>query len=127
MKHLEHFAFLDDEHGAGRNRRSSSHADRLTCQAAFAKEIARCQNRDNRFFAYFINDGELYPAFLQVHYTLGGVALRVNDLSPLKLLYLSRHAGGVEESLRAEGALFTRSDFGFLVNGNCDSFHKIHH
>ncbi len=64
MKHLEHFTLLDDEHSAGRNRLSRSHANGLTCQAAFTKEISWSQNGDNRLFACFINDGELYPAFL---------------------------------------------------------------
>ena len=62
MKHLEHFTLLNVEHCARCNRGSRPHANGLTCQTAFTKEVARFQNGDDRLFADFINDGEFYTA-----------------------------------------------------------------
>jgi len=64
VKYLEHFTLLNNEHGARGNRGSRLHANRLARQTAFAKEVARSQNGDDRLFAAFTNHGELHPAFL---------------------------------------------------------------
>ena len=64
VQQLEHFALLNDEHGGRSNRRSCPHANGLSCQTAFTKEVARSQNGDDRLFTNFINDGELHTATL---------------------------------------------------------------
>jgi hypothetical protein len=49
VQHLEHFTLLNDEHSARRNRGSGPDANGLACQAAFTKEVARCQNGDDHW------------------------------------------------------------------------------
>jgi len=92
VKHLEHFTLLNDEHSAVRNRGCRPHANGLTCQTAFTKEVTRSQNGDDRLFADFIDDAELHTAFLYVHYALSGITLGVDELRLLKLFNFSRHA-----------------------------------
>src|SRR2546430_13655911 len=81
-----------DEHSAVRNRGCRPHANGLTCQTAFTKEVTRSQNGDDRLFADFIDDAELHTAFLYVHYALSGITLGVDELRLLKLFNFSRHA-----------------------------------
>jgi hypothetical protein len=124
VKHPEHFSLLNDQHGAGCNRSGRAHAKGLACQTAFAKEVAGSQNGDDSLFAGFTNHGELHAAFLQVHYTLGGITLRVDDLRSLKSFYFSQHPRRFEKSLGVECGLFGRWTAGFFLVGNRSSFHK---
>jgi hypothetical protein len=106
VKDLEHFAFLNDQHGGRGNRGRGAHPNGLTCQTAFAKEVARFQDGDDRLFADFIYDGEFYTAGLQVHYAISGIPLRVDDRCSLKLLDFSGDPGRVEKGLGIERALW---------------------
>ena len=80
----------------------------------FTKEVARFQNGDDRLFADFINDGELYTACLQVHYALSGFTLRVDDLRFFELYNFSCRAGGIEKNFGIE----RRFPLGFSLEFN---------
>src|SRR5437016_4971884 len=123
MKHLEHFALFNDEHGAGRNRGSRPHTDGLTCQTPFTKEVARSQHRDDGLFAAFTNHGEPDTAFLYVHYALSSITLRVDDLRSFKLFNFSRHPGRIEEGLGIKSLSFPRNILRFFVAVIHDCFH----
>ena len=123
MKHLEHFALLNDQHGAGRNRGSRPHTDGLTCQTPFAKEVARSQHRDDGLFAAFTNHGEPDTAFLYVHYALSSITLRVDDLRSFELSNFSRHPGRIEKGLEIKPLSFPRNILRFFVAAIHDCFH----
>src|SRR5579864_3742140 len=106
MKHFEHRGFVNDEHSAWSNRGCSSHANSLPRHAAFSEEVTRSQNGNDRLFASFTNDGELYTAFLQVHYALSGITLGVDNLRSFELFDCSLYAGRIEKSLGIECAFF---------------------
>jgi hypothetical protein len=50
-----------------RDRSSRPEVNRVTCQTALTKKVARSENCDDRPFPDFIDYGELHTAFLQVH------------------------------------------------------------
>src|SRR5690349_17383412 len=85
-------------YGTGCYSSRRPHPNGLARQATFSEEIARTQNRQDRFFADPIDHGKLYTAVLQVHHVLGCLALRVDNLRLFHLFDLSCHAGGVEKS-----------------------------
>src|SRR5271165_6996826 len=115
MKHLKHFTLHNIEYCARCNRGSRRHANGLTCQTAFTKEVTRFENGDDRLFANFINDGELYTACLQVHYALSSITLRVDDLRFFKLYNFSRHTGRIEKNLGIESEFLRGFSFGVDV------------
>src|SRR5690349_18335090 len=123
MKHLEHLALLNDKHGAVCDRGSRPHADGLTCQTPFTKEVARSQHRDDGLFAAFTNHGESDTAFLYVHYALSSITLRVDDLCSSKLFNFSRHPGRIEKSLGIKSVCFPRNILKFFVAVIHDCFH----
>ena len=93
VKYLKHFTFFNHEQSARRNRGGRPHPNRLTRQTAFTEKVAGAQNRDDRFFADFTNDGELHASCFQVNYTLSGISLGVDDLRSFKLSNFSCHGG----------------------------------
>jgi hypothetical protein len=79
-----------------------------------------CQNRHDSLFADFTNDGEFHTTFLHVHYAVGGIALRVDDLCPFKPFSPRQ----LEKSLCVESAHLGGHTLGFFVLRNCDHFPK---
>jgi hypothetical protein len=64
----------------------------MTIHATFAKEMARLQNRDDRFLALFGRDGELDLSALNVKHRFRDVALRKHGLILLEFNNRLAHA-----------------------------------
>jgi hypothetical protein len=79
----------------------------LTRQASLAKEAARAQNGDHRFFAPVGYDRQLHPAFLNVKDSLSGVPLREDALSLAVLHNCAWQTDFGEKSLQIEGPIFS--------------------
>jgi len=88
-----HLGFLNDEHGGGRNRGCSRHANGLARKAPFPKKIARSKDRNNGFFPGLIDNSELHTAFLNVNDTPRGITLREDVFVSSKLANLSPQTG----------------------------------
>src|SRR6267378_59254 len=76
VEHANHLVLLNNEQSRGRNRGRRPHSNRLTCYAPLSKKVTWSQNRQYRFFADLIDNGELYTASLNVHHARSGIALR---------------------------------------------------
>src|SRR5580693_3772358 len=89
VKQAQHLAFPNHEHGGGCNRGRRGHANGLASQATFSKKVTRSQNRHDRFFTSFIDDGELHTAFVYITDIPRRIALPEDVLFVSKLCYLS--------------------------------------
>ncbi len=105
VEHANHLVFLNDEHGGRCNRGRSRHANGLACKTPFPKKITRPKDRHNGFFAGLIDHSKLHAAFLNVHDTLRGIALREDGFFPSKLGYLSPQTGRVENNFTSKTGL----------------------
>src|SRR5258708_4304833 len=85
LEHAQHLSLLNSKYGARRHRSSCRHADSLARKACLTKEVARRQNCEDRFFALFGGDRELYSAFLKVENSVGGFACREDGVVLLAL------------------------------------------
>src|SRR6266851_8074956 len=102
LEHAQHLALLNSKYGARRHRSSCRHADSLTRKACLTKEVALPQNCEDRFFALFGGDRELYSAFLNVEDSLGGLACREDCVVLLALRNRSCRAHCCKERLGIE-------------------------
>jgi hypothetical protein len=102
VEHPNHLVFLNYEHGRGCNRCRRRYAFGLTRQASFSKKITGTKNRHNSFSADLIYHRQLHTAFLNVHDTLRGIALREDGFFFSKLLNFSPETRRVEEQLHIE-------------------------
>jgi hypothetical protein len=59
-----------------------THTHRLSCQAAFAEELADVEHRHDRFPARLGEHRELHGAFLDIQHMIAWIALGEDDLSP---------------------------------------------
>src|SRR5260370_24067874 len=64
VQRIHHRFLVDPQNLAIRHRRRRSHAQGLTCQSTFAKEVSVRQHADARFSAGLGDDGELHFALL---------------------------------------------------------------
>jgi len=102
VEHANHLPFLNAEHGRRSDGGRSRHADGLASEASFAKKIAWAKDCYNGLFASFIDDSELYAAFLNVQDIICGIALTGDGFFCGKLADHSPDASGIEKRLHIE-------------------------
>jgi len=78
MQHAHHLFFFYDQDSCGNNRCGHPHADFLTCQAPFPIKSAGPSIATTASLPTSLTTDSFYSAFLNVHHTLGGIALRVD-------------------------------------------------
>ena len=108
VEEVHHLFLVHQEDGAVRRRRRTPHADRLTGQASFAKELARTEHRHDGFTPRLREHRKLDVPLLDVEDVLTRVALREDDLGSPIVHDLSRDPRRVEEGLSIEGAVLLR-------------------
>jgi predicted signal transduction protein with EAL and GGDEF domain len=64
-------------------KRLGKHANRLTCQAPLTQEVTGSKHCRDCLFADLIDDGRLYPAFLNVQDIIRRITLRVPSTNPI--------------------------------------------
>jgi hypothetical protein len=80
------------------SRRRALLAQRMARQGALAKKVARDEHGDDRFFTAIGRDRELDQAPLDIHHTVGEIALREHHVAPLIGDSGLRHSGGAQKS-----------------------------
>jgi hypothetical protein len=113
-----HLILVHEEDDAVRDRGRTPHANGLTRQASFAKEVAGSQHRDDRLSPRLREHRELHSTLLNVQDALTGVALGEDDLGSPILHDLSRDPRGTEKRLDIERAFFGR------FHGNTPGKHR---
>src|SRR5580700_3550696 len=102
MNCLHHRFLVHPQYFAIRHRSCGSHANHLTCQRAFAKEITFLQYADGRFLAFFGYDGESHFAGPDIKDSVRRIALGEDRLLFLKSQDLPAVANRRQEGIRVE-------------------------
>src|SRR6267378_1511716 len=102
FQHAPHRALVNSKYGARCYRSSCRGPDSLTGEACLAKEVTRSEHRDDRLFALFRGDRELYSPFLNVENGIGRVACREDCVVLLGLCNRSCRAHRCKERLGIE-------------------------
>ncbi len=79
VERSDHFVPFDDLYSRGCNRGGGSNANILTSKADFTKKFTWPQNGDNGFLVRLGGHGEFHATFLNVHESVGNIALRENS------------------------------------------------
>src|SRR5208282_6050426 len=111
VEHAQQFFFLNDKQGSWGNGHCGAHPKRLTRHAALAKEVGRTKHRDDRLLSRAIHDRQLHAAFLNVHHSFRGIALRIDRFVTPVLRHFSRYTSSVEKSLCVEIEIVLRDCF----------------
>src|SRR5688500_9004182 len=96
------------EDGAASTRGRAPHAEGLTRQASFAKEVAGAQHRHDRLSPRLRENANLLATLLDVQNALTGIALSEDDISSPILHDPSRDSRRVEERLGIERPISPR-------------------
>ncbi len=102
VERVHHGLFFDAQEFAIGHGGSGAHAQTLTGERSFSKEVAFAHNSDGRFFARLRYHSELNFSFLQIENGIGRIALREDYLSLGRNHQLAPIANGREESRRIE-------------------------
>ena len=101
---------VHEEDGAASARGRPPHANGLTRQASFAKEVAGAQHRHDRLSPRLRDDRDLHATLLDVQNALTGIALAEDDVGSPILHDPSRDSRRVEERLGIERPILVRFD-----------------
>jgi len=102
VKHSNHLVFFNGEYGRGRDRGRRPDTNILSCQATLTKKVARGKDRHDGLFASLIDNGQFYPAILDVQDIPSRVTLSVDLLRFSVLHNSSRDTGRMEKTLGIE-------------------------
>src|SRR5271168_4044731 len=102
MEHAQQLFFLNNKQSGWGNSRCGAHSQGLTRHTALTKEVRRPIHSYDSFLARAVHDGQLYPAFLDVHYGFGSVPLRINGFVSMIFRHFSGNPSGVEKGLCIE-------------------------
>ena len=103
-----HLILVDEEDGAVGRRCCAPHADGLTGEASFAKELAGAQHRHDGLPARLRDHRELHATFLDVQDVLTRRALGKDDFGSPILHNLSGNPRRLEKRLGIECAFWFR-------------------
>ena len=111
MEDANHLLPINHQHGGLCGAGGGPHSNGLTCETAFAKEIAGPEIGQDRFFATLIDYGELYASLLDVHDVRSGIPLPENGCFLGIFNNFSLDAGRIEEGLRVKSERQSRLGF----------------